>query len=133
LIPILFTIGNWSLAPGPRGDAFDISYANRIGTPHLGHTFPTIDALKYRVARSFKSMDLDYASYATKNGILNKVVEYIDELDNFEGGQFGNIQVTIDDFNAKQLDFIVKRMLGILEAVNYANSKNINLNLVIAK
>jgi hypothetical protein len=85
-------------------------------------------------------MDLDSASSATKNGILNKVTEYIDDLDRFvEGGPLNGVIVGPNQYNLKQLDLIINRMpegdqyLGILEAVNYANSKNINLNLVIAK
>jgi len=136
----------WKLpvvAPGSIGTRGYV-YERMLGLKGLMKTsnFPVIDAFYKGVATSVKTLDIfakKYANDLTGTAVKKQLIQYVDDLANFNGASWGGQVVKGSDITKKVLEVGIPRgaskevVQQIQEAVKYAVDKGIEMNVRVVK
>lgn len=95
----------WTYGWSRRGNAIHEHFSNGSLPP----LFRTIDNFTDGVATSFKSIDLNAATYQKTVQLGYRINTYVDTLGNYEGGSLSTTQVEASDIKDRVLNIIVPR------------------------
>lgn len=104
----------WKDGWAKRGNAIH----ERFSDGSLPPLFRTIDNFAGGVATSFKSIDLNAATYQKTTQLGYRINTYVDTLGNYEGGSLSGTEVAASDIKDRVLNLIVPK--GSLTDEQYA-------------
>jgi hypothetical protein len=95
----------WTWGWGRRGQYFDQKM--RDGT--LPKNFPTIDNFPDGVATSFKSIDLNAATYQAASRLANRLNKYVNDVSDFDGDTYAGKTVYAEEITGRVLGLIIPK------------------------
>ncbi|QNU68860.1 pilus assembly protein [Ruminiclostridium herbifermentans] len=106
---------------------------------NLPFNFPTISIFKNGTATSIKSLNIDEEYYKNVNNLKKKLLQYINKLEEFEGGESGGITIESWQIYKKELRLIIpetelmeNQQQTINECIQDARKKGIDLVVIKA-
>ncbi len=106
---------------------------------NLPFNFPTIAIFENGTATSIKSLNIDEVYYKNANNLKKKVLQYINKLEEFEGGESGGTTIERWQVYKKELRLIIpetelmaNQQQTINECIQVARTKGIDLVIIKA-
>lgn len=91
------------------GPGEGMKYTSASATGSLPPLFRTIDNFTGGVATSFKSIDLNAATYQKTSQLAYRINTYVDTLGNYEGGSLSGTEVAASNIQDRVLNLIVPK------------------------
>lgn len=123
----------WDLLPFDRGKIIENVFGN-----NMPDKFEVLDILTEEgLGISIVSIDIMSATYADDQVLYNKIVEHIDKLNCFQGGEAGSVRVDAGHVKEKKLIVIIpsngmtdQQQVVFQNAEMYAVTKNIKMEVI---
>jgi len=106
--------GVWKYGWGRRGNEIHRTFSDGSLPP----MFRTIDNFTDGIATSFKSIDLNAATYQASSQLTYRINVYVSKLGDYEGGALSNTKITLSEIQDRVLNLIVPK--GSLTKEQYA-------------
>lgn len=127
-------MGIWDMTNLNRGKEI-----RKLQGANLPFNFPTIAIFKNGTATSIKSLNIDEEYYKNSINLKKKILQYIDNLDEFNGWESTAITIESWQINKKELRLIIpetelltNQQLTINECIQIARDKGIDLVVIKA-
>ncbi len=111
----------------------------KLQEANLPFNFPSIAIFKNGTATSIKSLNIDDTYYKNANNLKNKLLMYINKLEEFQGGESGGVTIEKWQIYKKELRLIIpqtelmaNQQQTINECIQVAKKKGIDLVIIKA-
>jgi RHS repeat-associated protein len=122
----------WSMRAFKRGQVLEQMFGH-----NLPGNFPVIDRFANGIATSIKSLNLNAKTYQSASRLSRTLTGYVNKVASFNGRTWAGVTVRSGDITGRALDLIVPgsgspaQRAAIQQAIQYATSRGVSLNLII--
>lgn len=95
----------WQLGWAKRGQIIN----ERFGDPTFPSNYPVVDKIPDGVATSVKSIDLNAATYQNDVSLGNRILQYIDDVRDFDGGRWAGLYISASQITGRAVQLIVPK------------------------
>ncbi|MGC1776662.1 MAG: hypothetical protein WBB34_01860 [Xanthobacteraceae bacterium] len=82
---------------------------DQFGDPAFPGNFPVIDKIPNGVATSVKSIDLNAATYQNDISLVNRLLQYVENVRDFDGATWGGKEVSADQISGWAVQLIIPK------------------------
>lgn len=95
----------WELGWAKRGQIIN----GEFGDPTFPPNYPVIDKIPDGIATSVKSIDLNAATYQNDISLANRLLQYVEDVKNFDGADWGDLDIQADQITGRAVQLIVPK------------------------
>ncbi len=95
----------WQLGWAKRGQMIN----EKLGEPTFPANYPIIDKIPNGIATSVKSIDLNAATYQNDISLANRLLQYVEDVRDFDGATWGGKEVRSDQIAGWAVQLIVPK------------------------
>ena len=81
----------------------------KFGDPTFPGNYPIIDKIPNGIATSVKSIDLNAATYQNDISLANRLLQYVEDVRDFDGATWGGKEVSNDQIAGWAIQLIVPK------------------------